>query len=146
MEIHNLPKTVSKKKRRLGMGHGSGRGKTAGRGTKGQKARGKIPAKLGLAGVALIRRLPLYRGKLRNKVFKKKALVVNVKFLNLLPEGSVIDLDTLIKNKIIPVEAKKFAVKILGDGEIQHAYTVKLKTSTGARHKIEAAGGKVVYE
>lgn len=144
MKLNKLPKTTTKSKKRVGRGYGSGRGKTAGRGTKGQKARGKV--KLGFEGgqLPLVKRLPLQRGKGRFKSFKKKPLVVNVKFLNLLPEKEVVTLETLIKYKIVKEdEAKKFGVKILGDGVLRIPLTVKLPCSKGAIKKIEEAGGKV---
>jgi len=144
MKLNKLPKTTTISKKRVGRGYGSGRGKTAGRGTKGQKARGKV--KLGFEGgqIPLIKRLPLQRGKGKFKSFKKKPLVVNVKILNLLAKDEVVDLKTLVKYKIVKEdEAKKFGVKILGDGELKTALTVKLPCSKGAIKKIEEAGGKV---
>lgn len=144
MELHKLPKLVAPPKKRLGRGSGSGRGKTAGRGTKGQKARGKI--KLGFEGgqLPLIKRLPLRRGKGRNKSLRPGPLVVNVKYLNILPENTRVDLQTLIQAKIIKEdEARSFGVKILGDGELNVPLTVKLPCSGGAKEKIEKAGGKV---
>lgn len=144
MELSKLSKTTTKSKKRVGRGYGSGRGKTAGRGTKGQKARGKV--KLGFEGgqLPLIKRLPLQRGKGKFKSFKTKPLVVNVKLLNLLPKDEVVDLKTLVKYKILKEdEAKKFGVKILGDGELKKPLVVKLPCSKGAIKKIEKAGGKV---
>lgn len=143
-ELKKLLKTTKSAKKRLGRGHGSGRGKTAGRGTKGQRAREKIPFRIGAGGVSFIRRLPLYRGKLRNKPKRNKPLVVNVKYLNLFKENSQITLESLIKAHILPEkEAKQSGVKILGDGELSVALIVKLPTSAGAAKKIEKAGGRV---
>jgi len=144
MELHKLPKIVKSPKKRLGQGHGSGRGKTAGRGTKGQKAREKI--KLGFEGgqLPLIKRLPLRRGKGRNKSLKVKPIVVNLKYLNLLPKESEVTLETLIKAKIVKEdEARKFGVKILGDGELNVPLRVSLPCSHRAKAKIEKAGGKI---
>jgi len=144
MKLNDLPKTTTKSKKRVGRGYGSGRGKTSGRGTKGQKARGKV--KLGFEGgqLPLIKRLPLQRGKGKFKSFKKKPLVVNVKVLNLLPKKETVDLKTLIKYRIVKEdEAKKFGVKILGDGELRIPLTVELPCSKGAIKKIEEAGGKI---
>ncbi|MBI4067397.1 50S ribosomal protein L15 [Candidatus Gottesmanbacteria bacterium] len=140
MQLNQLPKTTIRSKKRLGRGHGSGRGKTAGRGTKGQKARGKI--KLGFEGgqQSIIRRLPLKRGKDRNKSHPK-ALGVNVKLLNLLPKGTIVDIASLVKYHIIDVDID--FVKILGDGELKIPLSVKLPTSHGAEKKIKKAGGKV---
>lgn len=144
MKLDQLPKTTIKSKKRLGRGYGSGRGKTAGRGTKGQKARSKV--KLGFEGgqLPLIKRLPLKRGKGRFKPFKKKPLAVNVKLLNFFPKEEKVTLKTLIKYKIVKEdEAKKFGVKILGDGDLKIPLIVELPCSKGAIKKIEAAGGKV---
>ena len=71
MKLESLPKTTERRKKRLGLGHGSGRGKTAGRGTKGQRARGKIPISFEGGAIPLIKRLPFMRGKGKNKSFKK---------------------------------------------------------------------------
>lgn len=144
INLSNLKKTTQKPKKRLGRGHGSGRGKTAGRGTKGQKAREKIKKTIGLFGTSFVKRLPLYRGKYRNKPINKKRRVINLKYLNLLPKGTVVDIDTLIKFKIISEDSKKYGVKILGDGEIKEAYQIKLPISRAAAKKIIKAGGKVL--
>lgn len=142
MNLSSLTKVKTRKKRRLGQGHGSGRGKTAGRGTKGQKARGKIPLSFEGGALALVKRLPFRRGKGRNKVFKKKPIIVNVKALNLLPKGTVVDVQSLAKHGLInEQEAKIYGVKILGDGELTIPLTVKLPVSKGAEQKIKKAGG-----
>lgn len=147
MNIHELPKITSKRKRRLGRGSGSGRGKTAGRGTKGQKARGKV--KLGFEGgqLPLTKRLPMRRGKERNKPLKPKSLIVNLKYLNLLPEEITVNLENLIKYGIVKSdEARLFGVKILGEGELKKPLKIELPCSKGARKKIEKAGGTVVLK
>lgn len=142
--MNNLPKTTTKKLRRLGQGHGTGRGKTAGRGQKGQNARSRRALSFEGGALPLIKRLPFRRGKGRNFSLNSKPLVVNLKALNLLPAKSVVDIDTLIKhNIIVSSDAKKFGVKILGDGELKSAFTVKLPISKKARQKIEEAGGKI---
>ncbi|MCL5970647.1 MAG: 50S ribosomal protein L15 [Patescibacteria group bacterium] len=144
MDLHNLKKTTTKKKRRLGQGHGSGRVKTSGRGTKGQKARGKIPIYFEGGNVSLIKRLPFLRGRGRNKPFKKRPITINVKVLNLLPKDSIVNVETLVKNHIVNKdEAQTYGVKILGDGNLNIPLTVKLPASKGARLKIEKAGGKL---
>ena len=144
MALNKLKKIKKSSKKRLGQGHGSGRGKTAGRGTKGQKARGKIPLSFEGGSLPLIKRLPFRRGKGRNKVFKKKPLVINIKVLNLLKKDSVVDLQTLIKNRIVDEkDAKTYGVKILGEGDLKIPLTIKLPISKGASSKIKKAGGKV---
>ncbi len=145
MNLTNLEKLTKTKKKRLGQGHGSGRGKTAGRGTKGQKARNSVPLYFEGGALTLMKRLPFRRGKGRNKVFKKRPVTINVKILNLFAKDATVDLDSLIAKKIVTKEdAKVYGVKILGDGELGVALTIKLPMSKGARVKIEKAGGKIV--
>ncbi len=144
MKLHNLKKITTKKKRRLGQGHGSGRVKTSGRGTKGQKARGKLPISFEGGAVNLIKRLPFRRGKNRNKVFKKRPMVINVKALNLLPKDSIVDIKLLIDKKIVNgSDAMSYGIKILGDGEISIPLVIKLPISKQGAEKIKKAGGKV---
>lgn len=145
MYLHTLPKIVNKKSKRVGRGHGSGRGKTSGRGTKGQRAREKI--KRGFEGgqLPLIKRLPLYRGKLRNKPVSKKPLIVNLKILNILPKNTIVTPEVLVKNKIITKEAvEKYRIKILGDGKLTIPLTIKMSISKSAIKKVEAVGGKII--
>jgi len=144
MKLENLPKTTQRKKKRLGLGHGSGRGKTAGRGTKGQKARRKIPIDFEGGALPLIKRLPFRRGKGRNKVFKKGPVIVNVKALNILKKGSIVDIKILVENRIVDEkDVNVYGVKILGDGDLSVPLTIRLPVSKGARQKIEKAGGSV---
>lgn len=143
MNLSTLPKITKKKKKRLGRGHGSGKVKTAGRGTKGQKARENI--KLSFAGSSLqaswLKRLPLNRGKGKNKSHAKNSVVVNLKYLNFLKPLTEVTLETLKKAKII--NSTVTGVKILGDGDLKVALMVKLPCSKSALKKIEKAGGKV---
>ncbi len=144
MRLSSLTKITKTKQKRLGQGHGSGRGKTAGRGTKGQKAKGKIPLSFEGGALTLIKRLPFMRGKGKNKPFKKGPIIVNVKVLNLLKKGSIVDIKSLIENKIVDSEyAKKNGVKILGDGDLSVSLIVKLPVSKGAAKKILKVGGRV---
>lgn len=144
MNINSLIKTTEKSKRRLGQGHGSGRVKTSGRGTKGQNARNKVPIYFEGGALPLIKRLPFRRGKGKNKLFKKKPIVINVKVLSLLGKDTVVDLKTLVKHNIVDEkEAKIYGVKILGDGELKSALIIKLPISKSAIEKVKKAGGKV---
>lgn len=144
MKLNKLVKITKKTKRRLGQGHGSGRGKTGGRGTKGQKARGHIPLRFEGGAVSLIKRLPFRRGKNRNKSIKRNPVVVNVKALSLLPANSEVTIEILAKHRLVDLaEAKTYGVKILGDGELPIPLIVKVPVSKGAKTKIEKAGGKV---
>ncbi len=147
MQLSSLAKITRVGKRRLGQGLGSGRGKTGGRGTKGQKAKKTIPLDFEGGALPLIKRLPFMRGRGKNKSFKKKPIIINVKVLNLLKRDSIVDLETLIKNHIVDeAEAKMYGVKILGDGILSVPLTVLLPVSKGAKKKIEDIGGKVAYE
>lgn len=143
MNLTSLPKITTKRYRRLGRGHGSGRVKTSGRGTKGQKARENI--KLTFAGSSLqaswLKRLPLTRGKGKNKSFREGPAIVNLKYLNLLKPNTEVTLLTLKENNIIGQRIG--LVKILGDGELKIPLTVKLPVSKSAAKKIEKAGGKI---
>lgn len=142
--LHILTSDDKKKKRRLGQGHGSGRVKTSGRGTKGQKARNSVPLRFEGGALPLIKRLPFRRGKGRNNVFKIRPIGLNVKVLSLLPANSIVDLDLLIKHNIIDgADARRFGVKLLGDGEVTNVYTVKLPMTKGAHEKVTQAGGSV---
>jgi len=144
MNLNNLEKITTRSKKRLGQGHGSGRVKTSGRGTKGQNARSKRSLSFEGGALPLIKRLPFRRGKGKNKLFKKKPVVINVKALELLKDGAIVDLKTLISNNIVDAnDAKEYGVKILGDGEIKKSLTVKLPISKQAADKIKKAGGSV---
>ncbi|MBI4096158.1 MAG: 50S ribosomal protein L15 [Candidatus Levybacteria bacterium] len=144
MKLSSLKKITKTKHKRLGQGHGSGRGKTAGRGTKGQNAKGARSLSFEGGALPLIKRLPFMKGKGKNKSFNKGHIGINVKALNLLKKGSVVDVKSLIENRIADRDlAKKHGVKILGDGEISVSLVVKLPVSKNALKKIEQAGGKV---
>lgn len=139
-----IQKITKKGKRRLGQGHGSGRVKTSGRGTKGQKARGKIPLSFEGGSLRLTKRLPFLRGKGRNKAFRRGPVVLNVKALNLLPKGSVVDIKTIINKKLVDAaDAALYGVKILGDGDISVPLIITIPISKGAAQKIIKAGGQI---
>lgn len=130
------------RRKRVGRGHGSGHGKTSGRGHKGQKAREGLDIKPWFEGgqTPIIRRIPK-RG-FRNP-FKIEYVVVNVRELaKRFSAGEVVDPESL-KNKGL-VKGKKKLIKILGDGEINIPLTVRVHAiSKSAKEKIERAGGKV---
>ncbi len=143
MKLSSLTKITKKGQKRLGQGHGSGRGKTAGRGTKGQNARSSRPLSFEGGALTLIKRLPFMRGKSKNKSFKKQPIVVSISRLNLFGKDTVVDVKFLIDQKIVNQDARKYGVKILGDGELSSSLIVKLPVSKEALKKIEKAGGKV---
>ena len=144
MNLSNLQKHTTKRKKRVGLGHGSGRGKTSGRGQKGLKARGNIPLDFEGGSLPLIKRLPFLRGKGRNKSIQAREYVINVSALNVLPKNAIVDLETLAKHKLVRLQdAKDNGVKILGDGDLAVALTVKVPVSKGAADKIVKAGGTI---
>lgn len=144
-----LPKAKTKDKKRVGRGYGSGKGgHTAGRGAKGQKSRSNL--NILFEGVKMkksfIKRLPLRRGKGKFKA-KSSPVIVKVGYLDLLPSGSRVDIKNLSKYGIIKAEdARRFGVKILGNGDVGKKFTVGLPISKSAAEKIKKAGGKITNE
>ena len=143
MKLHELSPAAGSTKPnfRKGRGAGSGNGKTAGKGHKGQNARSGGGVRPGFEGG----QLPLYR-KLPKRGFynrfAKEYSVVNVEALNKFEDGAVVDLATLAQAGV--VSQPKSALKILGKGELAKKLTVKAAVfSASAKEKIEAAGGKI---
>ena len=143
MKLHELSPAEGsvKEKFRKGRGAGSGNGKTAGKGHKGQNARSGGGVRPGFEGgqLPLYRKLPK-RG-FNNYRFAKKYAVVNVQSLNKFNDGEVVDIAALLSKGIINNVFD--GVKVLGEGEIAKKLTVKAAIfSASAKEKIEAAGGK----
>jgi large subunit ribosomal protein L15 len=141
MDLNNLkPKKGSKHApKRVGRGPGSGHGKTAGRGEKGQKSRSGFSRQIGFEGgqMPLHRRLPK-RGF--TNIFKKDLAVVNVSELERFDNGATVDESVLRQNGL--VKGHHDGIKILGDGKLTKKLTVHAaKFSESARKQIEAAGG-----
>ena len=146
MKLHELSPAAGSAKDayRKGRGPGSGNGKTAGKGHKGQNARSGGGVRPGFEGgqIPLYRKLPK-RG-FHNK-FAKTYSIVNVDVFNKFEDGAVVDLATLLENKI--VRKANDGLKVLGNGEITKKITVKAAVfSATAKEKIEAAGGKIEVE
>jgi len=142
MKLHELTAVEgsTKERKRIGRGHGSGQGKTAGKGHKGQKARSGGSIRPGFEGgqMPLQRRVPK-RGF--NNIFAKKIVAINVSDLNKFEDGAEVDAQTLVNVGIVKKEYD--GIKILGNGEISKKLTVKVAAySESAKQKIEAAGGK----
>lgn len=138
-----LLKLVTKSKRRVGRGHGTGRVKTAGRGTKGQKAREGV--RIGYEGgqLPLIKRLPFIRGKDRNKSQKIKTLTLSLERLKAFKDGSKVNLEGLKKMGII--DTNIYGVKLVGNKtELPNKLQVELASSQGAKKLIEKYGGNVL--
>lgn len=123
---------------RRGRGHGSGNGKTAGKGHKGQKARSGAP-RIGFEGgqMPLYRRIPKRGFKCRNT---KEIVAVNLSALEVFDNGATVDVDALLEKGI--VKHPRDGVKILGNGELTKKLDVKVNAySASAKEKIEALGG-----
>lgn len=143
MKLHELKpaKGSVKARKRLGRGVGSGTGKTAGRGTKGHNSRSGGGVRPGYEGgqMPLHRRLP--KSGFTN-IFKKQMAVINIRDLERFDAGDVVDEAALVKNGL--VKGRRDGIKLLGQGEINNALTVKINAiSRSAKEKIEAAGGSV---
>jgi len=143
MKLNELSPAPGSRKssKRLGRGVGSGKGKTAGRGTKGYNSRSGGGVRPGYEGgqMPLQRRLPK-RGF--TNIFRKRIAVINIRDLSRFESGSLVNETTLIDAGLI--KGSRDGVKLLGQGEISHPLEVKVNhVSKSAREKIEAAGGKV---
>ncbi len=142
MKLHELspaPGSVKEPKRK-GRGHGTGNGKTAGRGHKGQKARSGGKIRVGFEGgqMPLARRIPK-RGF--NNIFAKPLEAINVRALERFSDGEEVDEMKLLESGV--VSKCEHGVKILGTGELTKKLTVRVTAfSESAKQKIEAAGGK----
>ena len=142
MKLHELSPAEGsvREAKRIGRGHGSGQGKTAGKGHKGQKARAGHGMRPGFEGgqMPLVRRFPK-RGF--NNIFASETVAINVGDLNAFEAGAVVDAEALVKAGVIKKACD--GVKILGNGNLDKALTVKVNAySESAKQKIENAGGK----
>ena len=143
MKLHELSPAAGSAKDayRKGRGPGSGNGKTAGKGHKGQNARSGGGVRPGFEGG----QIPLYRKHPKrgfNNKFAKVYTVVNVEQLNVFEAGAVVDVEALMAKRIVRKVVD--GVKILGNGELTRKLTVKATVfSATAKEKIEAAGGKI---
>ena len=142
MNLHELSPAegAAKKSKRVGRGHGSGWGKTAGKGHKGQKARSGGSIRPGFEGgqMPLQRRIPK-RGF--NNIFAKNIIAVNVAALEVFEDGAEVTAEALTEKGIVKKACD--GIKILGNGPLTKKLTVKVNAfSESAKQKIEAAGGK----
>lgn len=142
MKLNQLTATpgATKERKRIGRGYGSGTGKTAGKGHKGQKARAGHGQRPGFEGgqMPMQRRLPK-RGF--NNIFAKEIAAVNVGALNKFEDGASVDAASLVEAGILNKNCD--GVKILSNGKLEKKLTVKANAfSAAAKEKIEAAGGK----
>ena len=142
MKMHELAPAIgsTKEAKRIGRGHGSGNGKTAGKGHKGQKARAGHGMRIGFEGgqMPLQRRVPK-RGF--NNIFATEWVAINVAALEVFEDGTVVDAAALAEKGII--KKADMPVKVLGNGNLTKKLEVKLNAySASATEKINAAGGK----
>ena len=140
-QMHDLKPAPGANKDRIRVGRGEGsKGKTSGRGDKGTKKRYQVRPGFEGGQLPLYMRLPKLRG-FKNP-FKKEYQVVNVAVLaELFPQGGEITVADLVAKGAV---RNGFPVKVLGDGEVSAAYTLKgVKASASAKSKIEAAGGSI---
>ena len=142
MKLHDLSPALgsTRDSKRIGRGHGSGNGKTAGKGHKGQKARAGHGMRPGFEGgqMPLQRRVPT-RGF--NNIFAKEVTAVNVSALEVFEDGATVDAAALKEKGIIKTADN--AVKVLGNGKLTKKLTVKLNAfSASAAEKINSVGGK----
>ena len=143
MKLNELkaPEGSAKAAWRKGRGPGSGNGKTAGKGHKGQNARSGGGVRPGFEGG----QLPLYRKLPKRGLTNRFAVnysIVNVSALNVFEDGAVVDVAVLMDKKIVRNELD--GLKVLGNGELTKKLTVKATVfSATAKEKIEAAGGKI---
>jgi len=142
MNLHELSPAAGSnpKAYRKGRGNGSGNGKTAGRGQKGQWSRSGGGVRVGFEGgqMPLARRLPK-RGF--NNIFAKRLEAINVASLNKFEDGATVNVCDLLEQGIL--SKCEYGVKVLGSGELTKKLTVRASAfSASAKEKIEAAGGK----
>ncbi len=144
MQLNELNKHIQKSRKRLGRGIGSGRGKTSGRGMKGQKARGKIPAAFVGGSLPLYKKLPYRRGWGNRQVSSKHVLIKTSQLSNF-KNNAVISTQTLIESGLVTSsEASKKGVKITADTALANSLKVEVSVTKKAQEFIETAGGVVM--
>lgn len=144
MKLHLRPSLVTKVSKRLGRGYGSGKGgHTSGRGTKGQKARGKIPAHFIGTSWVWFKRLPFIRGKSRfNSI--RKTLTIDLAMLTRLKASSRVNAETLYQAGLITLADKTRAkIKVVGSGPIAKKLILEIPASQAAGQAVIKAGGEL---
>ena len=137
MKLEKISKTTTRPKKRLGRGYGSGKGgHTSSRGQKGQKSRGKLPLYFEGSKMrkSLIRRLPMLRGKLRNKpAGLRRQVIFNLRDFADWPKETPVTVETLVKAGWVP---EGTSVKLLGEGELKEKLKIDLPMSKSAAKKV----------
>lgn len=142
--LSNLPKKGESKKKRLGRGLGSNKGSKSGRGTtRHQKARESIPLHFEGGQGRIVKKFPLLRGKGKNNSVIAKSFVIDLEKLNKLADNTVVDRETLIKEKIITNGKENLPIKILANGALKKKLTIKLPVSKKVKSAVEKLGGIV---
>jgi len=137
--MNNLPKIVSRGKKRVGRGYGSGKGgHTSGRGQKGQKTRGSVNVMFEGVKVrkSLLHRVPMHRGKSKNKP-RQKPVTVKLGELNKLKDGDKVNVESLIKAGILDRRDAVRGVKIVSGGKLEKKLTVEVDMSERVRSQVE---------
>jgi large subunit ribosomal protein L15 len=140
MKLNELSVNVKRSKKRVGRGESSGKGKTSGRGMKGQKARGKLPLSFEGGQLPIIKRLPFKRG-IGNKKSQTK-LAISLSSLKVFKSGELVDLDSLVEQGVILKSDLNKKIKIVA-GKIDKVLNVDLPTTKEAKKAIEKAKGSV---
>ena len=140
MSLSKLEKITQRTKKRVGRGESSGKGKTSGRGMKGQKARGKIPLSFEGGQLPLIKRLPFQRG-VGNRRSREK-LAVQLSALGVFAADAKVDLESLVEKGIIQVADKAKKIKIVA-GKIDKPIHLSLPATKEAKRLIEKVKGTV---
>lgn len=142
--VSKLFPVITHRKKRVGRGYGSGKGgHTSGRGTKGQKSRsgGKVPLWFEGGQLALIKRMPMLRGKSRLKSFDRVAMVTLTELNRM--KATDISFETLKLEGVVSRSAR--TAKVVNTGKIERKINlISIKTTASARQQVEAAGGSVV--
>lgn len=142
VSLNQLPKIHQKRPKRVGRGWGSGKGKYAGRGNKGQGSREKAKWLFEGGQAKLQKRLPMIRGKAKNKTIRTRPQIINLSFLEqnkAIKNGMIIDQAFLIK--IARIE-KGQTVKLLSQGKLTKKLIIKIKASEKAVKKVQQVGGE----
>jgi large subunit ribosomal protein L15 len=133
--------SLNREKKRMGRGLGSGKGKTGGRGTKGQKARGTVRKTFAGSNLPLYKKLPLRRG-LGNGPVSVKPKPISLSKLSVFKAGSEVTLNSLLEQGLLNKDEMKSGVKIL-NGELKVKLTIKLPVSKQVKETVERLGGRV---
>jgi len=144
MKLNELIKIKLKQKKRIGRGESSGKGKTAGRGAKGQKKRGKVKPGFEGGQLPIYKRLPQRRGV--GNAQKVESITITFDQLNTLLAGSTADEKSLQQAGLVSKNKRGVKIKVVASGKLEKKLKVNLPTSKAARLQIEKAGGEVVYE